>query len=60
MSYVEKPVEQLGSSWVKAQSKKDPGKIMEARAAGALDELLAGRDVDGCPTCGGTGRKAGA
>lgn len=60
MSYVEKPVEQLGSSWVKTQSKKDPSKIVEAHQAGALSDLMTGRDPDGCPACGGTGRKAGA
>lgn len=59
MSYIEKPVEQLGSVWVEEQSKKGrSGAIEEARAAGALEDLLTGSDPDGCPTCGGTGRAA--
>lgn len=58
MSYIEKPVEQLGSGWLKeAKAKGRDEAIVEATRSGALADLMAGADPDGCPTCHGTGRR---
>jgi len=56
MAYIEEKPEQLGSLWVEAQRAK-PEKIEEARKAGALADYLRGADPDGCPACGGSGRR---
>lgn len=58
MSYIEKPVEQLGSKWLKdAKAKGRDEAIVEATKSGALAALMSGADPDGCEHCGGTGRR---
>jgi hypothetical protein len=60
MSYLDagKPVEQLGSKWLAAQRAAGRHEaIVEATTAGALADLMAGKDADGCEHCGGTGKR---
>lgn len=60
MAYTDEAPQQLGSEWIAAQNAKGrTDTIEEARQAGALQDLLTGKDPDRtCSACGGTGQAA--